>query len=335
MRNILYIGNNLAKKTNYTTSFSILASLLTQEGYHLTLTSNKMNKMLRLLEMLWTTFCARNSTDFILIDTYSTLNFYYAFLVSQLAKMLNINYIPILHGGDLPNRLAASPILCNAIFKHSYKNVAPSLYLKRAFEKHGYTAVCIPNTVPIEQYVYQERNPIQPKILWVRAFKKLYNPTMAIAVLALVKKQFPSAQLCMVGPVHDASFSETKEVVSQLALTDSVEFTGVLSKPAWHKKATEFDVFINTTNFDNTPITVLEAMALGLPVVSTNVGGMPFLIENGIDGVLVNKENPAQMAAAIIDVITENKQSLAQHARTKVERFGWQIVKEQWQQILH
>ncbi len=334
IKNILYIGNNLTKKTKYTSPITTLSSLLSEEGYKVTISSNKVNKILRLLDMCSVTVRKRKETDFLLIDTFSTINFYYAFIVSQLARFFKIKYIPILHGGNLPYRIEKSSFLSNLIFKNSYYNVAPSQYLEEAFKVKGYTTVCIPNTISIENYKFKERETLAPKLLWLRSFKHLYNPMLAIEVLYLVKKEFPTASLCMVGPEKDNSFLEVKKITEKLNLLESVEFTGVLSKEKWHQKAMDLDIFINTTNFDNTPISVIEAMALGLPVVSTNVGGLPYLIEHDVDGILVNKESPEAMAKAILKVIKENNLSLAKNARAKAESFAWSTIKEKWHSIL-
>jgi len=333
-KKILYIGNNLTKKTKYNSTMTALSSLLKIEGYGVILSSDKINKISRLLDMLFTTIKYRNKTDYLLIDTYSTINFYYAFLISQLARILHIKYIPILHGGNLPERISQSSILSNLIFNNSYKNIVPSQYLKHEFEKKGYKTTFIPNILEINNYVFKERKKITPKLFWVRAFKEIYNPTLAINVLKLIKKQYPNAILCMVGPFVDNSHRKTLALLKEYKLEDSVEFTDVLLKEDWHKKSINYDIFINTTNFDNTPVSVMEAMALGLPVVSTNVGGIPYLIENKKDGLLVNKENSKEMAAAIIEVLQGKYPNLAIEARKKVEGFSWVANKDKWLKIL-
>ena len=87
-----------------------------------------------------------------------------------------------------------------------------------------------------------------------------------------------------------------------------------------------------TTNFDNHPVSVIEGMALGLPVVSTNVGGLPFLIENNKDGILVNPGNKEEFVISIEKLISDNKLAtdLAVNARKKVEEFDWEVVKLKW-----
>jgi glycosyltransferase involved in cell wall biosynthesis len=332
---ILYIGNNLTGKTKYNSTIVVLSSLLRSEGFSVTISSDKINKLLRLLDMCFTLIKHRNKTDYILIDTFSTINFYYALIISQLARVFSLKYVPILHGGNLPERLEKNKLLSNLIFKNSYKNVAPSNYLKSSFERKGYETMFIPNILEIQNYKFKERKHLEPKLFWVRAFKEIYNPTLAIKVLAMLKKRYPKAKLCMVGPFVDNSYNECLSLISELKIENSVEFTDVLLKEDWHKKSEDYDIFINTTNFDNTPVSVMEAMALGLPVVSTNVGGMPFLITDKKDGILVDNNNPLQMKNAITDILNANNTKLAQNARNKVESFDWSIVRNKWLTILN
>mgnify|MGYP000212113468 FL=1 len=331
---ILYIGNNLVKKTNYATSMDILSSLLKLEGFTIYKSSSKSNKILRLIEMCFAIIRYKNKVEYVLLDTYSTSNFYYALLTSQLCRLFRLKYLPILHGGNLPYRLKQNPKLSSLIFNNSFQNIAPSGYLKYEFEIKGYTTLLIPNVIPIANYTFKERKKITPKLLYVRAFASIYNPTMAIEVLKELKKKYPEATLCMIGPDKDGTLKDVKHLINTYDLQDSVEITGVLPKKEWHEKSKDFDIFINTTNVDNTPISVIEAMALGLPVVSTNVGGLPYLISSNVDGVLVDKEQPILMANEIHKIIEENKSSFAKKARSKVENFDWSVVRNQWLKLL-
>ena len=191
-KSILYIGNNLIKKTEYSTTMSTLSYLLELENYFVIKSSSKVNKLFRLFDMCFSVIKYSNRVDFVLIDTFSTSNFYYALCTSQIARVLKIKYIPILHGGNLPERLDKSKRLSNLIFKNSYKNVAPSNYLKTAFEERNYPTIYVPNILEIEKYKFQKRINLTPKLLWVRAFKHLYNPMLAVEVLNLLKKEFPN-----------------------------------------------------------------------------------------------------------------------------------------------
>jgi glycosyltransferase involved in cell wall biosynthesis len=334
-KTILYIGNNLnyGKNKNFTT-METLSNLLEKEGFYIKKSSNKNNKFARLLDMVVAVIKNKTVIDYLLIDTFSTSNFYYAFIISQLARFYKIRYIPILHGGNLPERLLKSKRKSTLIFENAYINIAPSNYLKIQFEEKGYKVVLIPNIINTQAYNFKQREFLKPKILYVRAFAKIYNPTMAIEVLKKLKEKYTEAVLCMIGPDRDGSFREVQDLAKHYDLLDSVEFTGVLSKKDWHWKSKDFDVFINTTNIDNTPVSVIEAMALGLTIVSTNVGGIPYLIEDGIDGVLVEKNNVLAMVNAIDLVLKNNNLMMNKNAKKKASSFSWEIVKHEWFKIL-
>ncbi|GGW60396.1 glycosyltransferase involved in cell wall biosynthesis [Winogradskyella epiphytica] len=335
MKNVLYIGNNLAGKAHNVSYIKILGGLLEQEGYTLYYASSQTHKLLRLLDMLFHVIRLRCKVDVVLIDTYSTQNFYYAYAVSQLCRWLQLDYIPILHGGNLPARLESHPKLSSALFNHAKHIVSPSLYLKEAFETNGYKPIVhIPNTVQLHNYTFQSRTYETLRLLWVRSFSKIYNPQLAIHVFQAIKKRYPDATLCMVGPDSDGSLVEVQELAKELDV--DVEFTGKLSKSEWISRSQDFNIFINTTNFDNTPVSVIEAMALGLPVVSTNVGGMPYLISNNVDGLLVAPNQINEMVDAIVRLKQDEslRQQIVKNARSKVEKFDWKVVKPKWDALL-
>lgn len=336
MTKIIYIGNKLSKKGATQTSIETLGNFLKEEGFDVVMASSIKNKLFRLLHMLWSVLMHARSAHMVLIDTYSTQNFYFATSVAQLCRLLQIPYIPILRGGNLPERIKGSPVASQKLFGGAYTNVAPSAYLMEAFRKEGYDNLrYIPNTIQINQYPFLLRKEARPKLLWVRSFASLYNPMLALEVLhELIQKGY-DASLTMVGPPKDESFEQCTIYATQHQLP--VTFTGMLSKPAWARLAQQHDIFINTTNFDNTPVSVIEAMALGLPVVSTHVGGMPYLLTHERDGILVAPNNVKVFVEAIEGLIErpERSKKISQNAREKVETFDWKTVKEQWIHLLN
>lgn len=335
MKNLLYIGNKLSQKGKTATTIDTLSQAFIAEGYAVKTASSKTNKILRLLDMLLAIVKNRKWANYVLIDTYSTQNFYYAYLCSQLCRFFNLKYLPILHGGNLPNRLKNNPKLSKAIFNKAYLNIAPSAYIQSNFKDFGYNnIVIIPNAIAIENYAFKHRKIEEIKLLWVRSFSEIYNPKLAVDILKALQDKGEIASLTMVGPDNDGSLQNTQ--VYAKSLNVEVNFTGKLSKRSWIKLSQDYNIFINTTNFDNMPVSIIEAMALGLPVISTNVGGLPFLIKNGETGVLVKPNN---VEAFVLEILSfkENYEAvkvITKQARNKVEAFSWTMVKEKWKSIL-
>ncbi len=309
--------------------------MLRKEGYKVKTASTRSNKGLRLIEMLGLIVRYHKTTDVVLIDTYGAMNFYYAYLVAKTCQAYKLDYIPILHGGNLPERLSVTKKYSASLFGKAKINIAPSKFLYDIFKAEGFhNTQIIPNAIQMKNYPFKKRENFQPKLLWVRRFQKRYNPVMALEVLLLLKKDYPNAELCMVGPDKDGTMRTCKKFAAKHDL--NLKFTGKLKKKDWAKISKDYDFFINTTNIDNTPISVIEAMSLGLAVVSTDVGGMPMLINNNKDGLLVPVNNAEVMAAEITKLIEnpEKARILTENARSKVENFAWEKVKTAWNSVL-
>ena len=141
----------------------------------------------------------------------------------------------------------------------------------------------------------------------------------------------------MVGPSNDNLHNQLIEYVKWNSLGDYVEFTGRLSLEEWTNLSAKADVFINTTNVDNTPVSVLEAMALGLPVVSTNVGGIPYIITNGENGCLCEENDEDDMADKIEILIKspELVRKITSNARKIIElNYDSEVVKRNWKEYI-
>ncbi|WP_310992262.1 glycosyltransferase family 4 protein [Aequorivita marina] len=334
-KRLLYLGNKLAVHGKPPTTIDSLSVKLEEEGCSVISGSSKLNKIARLFDMTRLTIKNRNKVDLVLIDTYSTTNFYYALLVAGLCKVFALAYIPILHGGNLSKRLKNNPRLSKFLFGGSHTNVAPSKYMLKQFQQEGFQNLTyIPNSLAIENYPFKSREVVEPKLLWVRSFSEIYNPLLALEIVERLLKRGISVSLCMVGPDKDGTMERCKKVASELNLP--VTFTGLMQKAEWIELSKDYDVFINTTNFDNMPVSVMEAMALGMPVVSTNVGGVPFLIANGEHGVLVPPNNAEAFVNAIIE-LSENPleaNRISQKARFKVDKYDWDNVKKKWIKLL-
>lgn len=304
-----------------------LSESLTIKGY-----SDKRTQLSRLIDMIRALLRHRRHCSLVIIDTFSTRAFWYCYVISLMCRIFKIPYLPVVHGGLFENRLRNSPSISRQVFSNSATNISPSLFLKEIFERNGYEIVYIPNFIDLNQYAYRKRTVLKPNLLWVRAFHKIYNPLMAIRVIKQLTEYFPEALLTMVGTDKDGSLAETQQLAKELGIESNVRFTGYLKKTDWIALSTQSDFFINTTTADNMPVSVMEAMALGLPIVSTNVGGIPYLLNDGINSYLVDNNDDQRMANCIRSLIAESKAGMhiASEARKQSEKLSWDKVGHQW-----
>jgi glycosyltransferase involved in cell wall biosynthesis len=333
---LLYLGNMLSNHGKTPTTIETLGKQF-EEIAVVYRFSDKINPVLRMLDMVRACVRMRKNIDFAIIDTYSNWAFYYAFFCGIILKFFGVQYIPILHGGNLPLRLRQSPSLSSIIFNNAYINIAPSGYLFEHFKTAGFSVEMIPNYIEIAEYPFKYRKEIKPTILWVRSFNKIYQPEMAILMMEKLVRVYPNAHLCMVGPDKDGSMEQCKRIIKEKNLCDNVKITGKLSKSEWISLSKDYDVFLNTTSVDNTPVSVMEALALGMVLVSSKVGGIPWLFEDGREGIMVENADPDKFAKVIIDLIEDPTKAanLSLYARRKSESWDWVNVKNKWEGILN
>ena len=332
MKNILYIGNKLKNHRSTISSMESLEKKLSSFT-NITLASDKKNKVLRMIDMARSVFSNRDKLDLVFIDTFTYNAFYFAFIIGVLCTILKIKYIPIIRGGNIKFRLNKNPRLSYIYFSNSFLNMVPSIYHYNTFKELGYQTQYLPNSISIKNYKFKERSILSPNLLWVRSFHEIYNPQMAIEVLRVLRDDYKEIDLCMVGPDKDGSLQKCKDLSLQYGLEENIVFTGVLDKLAWVNLSVKYDIFINTTNMDNLPISVIEAMALGFPLVSTNAGGLKHLHKDGHDALLGDKNDAHKMASNVKNILKDSNlaKHLSNNARVKAEKFDWdEHIQPQW-----
>jgi glycosyltransferase involved in cell wall biosynthesis len=335
-KTILFIGNHLSIKGQNLSVSEELSMHLVDSGCNSILTSSKRNQIFRLLDMVKTIICKRRKYSIAEVDLFSGNAFIWGFLCALVVKMIRKPLILVLHGGNLPFYAKRHRSLVKTILGWSDLVVAPSEYLKESLSFFRNDIRVIPNGLNIRNYQVVNRKGITPSLVWLRAFHKIYNPLMAVQVIDILQKEYPTAHLIMIGPdKRDGSLQKVTDLIRDLQLEDFIEVHGKVAKqdvPAW---LTKEDIFINTTNIDNTPISVMEAMACGLCVVSTNVGGLPYLIENNRNGILTSPENPGEMAEVIKNLVRNPSfaAEIAQNARKTAETKDWAKIIPMWEEV--
>ncbi|RPI57484.1 MAG: glycosyltransferase, partial [Acidobacteria bacterium] len=200
---------------------------------------------------------------------------------------------------------------------------------------HGFNAELIPNLIDLENYPYRHRRQLQPRLLWMRSFHPLWNPEMALRVFRRVHDHLPHAVLVMAG--QDKGFqAQTMELARDLNLGDAVRFPGFLNEEAKIREGSTADIFLNTNRVDNMPVSVVEACALGLPVVATKVGGIPDLLTDGDNALLVPDNDDVRMADGVLRLLNDPDLAgrLSANARRLAEQSAWKRVGPEWQRVI-
>jgi glycosyltransferase involved in cell wall biosynthesis len=207
--------------------------------------------------------------------------------------------------------------------------VVPSGYLVDVFREFGLPAVAVPNLVDLSQFRYRERTPLRPHLVCTRGFSTYYSVDVVVRAFAEVKREYPEAQLDLVGggPLEP----DVRKLAADLNLT-GVNFAGVASRQEIGKYYAQADIFINASWLDNMPVSVIEAFAAGTPVVTTSPECMPYLVQHERTGLLSPVGDEKALAANVIRLLRDPALAarLAQNAHDESRKYTWEAVREQW-----
>lgn len=334
---VLYLGNALSAHKKNPTAVEKLAPLL-NTFCDIKVESSALNRFTRALDFVKAIIKHHKRTTLTIIDTYSGAAFYYALLAGTTCRFFKVPFCLALHGGDLPVYFKKHKKLVTHLFNQANVLVAPSNYLKSFFEESGFSnLVMIPNSLEIDKFPFKQRKKCNNRLIWIRAFHEIYNPTMAVRTLYRLVQVNPKVHLTMVGPSFDNSINDVKKLIEVFELQENITLLGKVTTDEWVNLAQEHDVFINTSNKDNLPYSILEAMALGLPVVSTNVGGLPFLLNHEENSFLCDPNDDANMAQFILQLQNSEQKSLqlSTKARETAVLYSWTNVQIQWAQLIN
>lgn len=208
--------------------------------------------------------------------------------------------------------------------------VVPSGYLVDVFKRHGFCATAVPNFIEIERFPYRERRELQPIFFSNRNFQEHYNVSCILRAFSRIQAQFPHARLVIAG---DGLLRERLHSEASTLGLRNVQFVGAVPPERMPMFYDQADVYLNAPNIDNMPSSLLEAAACGLPMVSTDAGGIPYIMQHGKTGLMVPCNDDEALAREALRLFTEPGLALrlasAAHAEV-LARYTWDSVESGW-----
>lgn len=209
------------------------------------------------------------------------------------------------------------------------KVTAPSGFLAEAFRQaFGIKAAVVPTIADLHQFHFRARDSFHPLLLSTRNLEEIYDVACIIRAFRIIRDRYPDARLGIAG---DGSLrSQLEKLVFDLKLEENVVFYGSVNHQKMQHLYQEYDILVNASKVDNLPGIILEAYACGLPVVSTNAGGIPHIVENGKTGLLANIGDHESLAQHIIKIVEnpEVGRSLAKAGADYCQMYSWDHVKD-------
>jgi L-malate glycosyltransferase len=332
---LCFIGPLVGKNPGHvTTQGEILSSHFAEAGYPVLTASSAANRYARLADIVRTLVRNKHNIDIQIVHVYGGRSFVVEDVASQLGSRYGFGIIMMLHGGDLPKFIKRFPGWARRVFNRAHLIAAPSEYLARAMRDFGFDCRVTPNMIDTDLYPFRHRQKVAPNLFWMRSFHPIWNPTMAVKVLAELHTVLPHATLVMGGQDKGLQ-ATTKALAAQLGVAEAVRFPGFLDPPGKWREGNDADIFISTNHIDNMPIAVVEACAMGLPVVTTCVGGIPDLLKNEETALLVKDNDVSGMVNAICRLVLDPELAgkLSANGRELAEKSSWKQVRLLWENM--
>lgn len=332
---LCFVGPMIGRSSGQvTTQGEKLSDFFAASGYSVISVSSSPNRYVRFADIAGSLVRHRNDIDIMMLQVFSGPSFVIEDAASWLGKRFGHRIIMTLRGGAMPEFMARYPKWIKRVLSRADAIITPSEYLAQAIVPYGFRAEVISNVIDLPVYPYRHRTAVEPRLFWMRSFHEIYNPEMALRVLMRVRSVVPEANLTMAGSDKGLE-KDTRQLAERLGLNGSVRFCGFLDMNRKLQEGAAADIYINTNRVDNMPVGVVEACAMGLPVVATNVGGVPYLLKDGETGLLVSDNDDQAMAASIIRLLQDRDLAsrLSANGRLLAERCSWETVRSQWEHL--
>jgi glycosyltransferase involved in cell wall biosynthesis len=259
---------------------------------------------------------------------------YASFLLAPLpamavARALNKRVVLHYHSGEADDHLANWGALVHPWLRLAHYIVVPSEYLRQVFARYGHTAHVIPNVVDLSRFAYRARRPLGARLLSTRNLEPHYRVDMIVQAYAQLKPLVPEATLTIAG--YGSEEPRLRLLVSSAGLAD-VRFLGRVEPEDMPRVYDNADIFLNASVVDNQPVSILEAFAAGLPVVSTPTGDIGALVRHHDTGLLVPPFEPGAIARAIQWLLAnpDRAAGFAERAHASIARYTWPAVRDAW-----
>lgn len=241
-------------------------------------------------------------------------------------KAVVVNY----RGGEADDFFTQAIAQIKPTLRRADMIIVPSGFLEKIFAKRDFNTRIVPNIVDLARFMpdpTRKRNLAAPHIVVARNLEPLYDNTTALKAFRIVRESIPGARLTIAGSGPERA--QLEAMAKELGVADAVVFAGRVDNEHMPMLYREADLALNPSLADNMPISILEALASGVPVVSTDVGGVPFLVEDGKTALLVPPCNPERMAESVLRVLRDEPlhERMVLNGLDHARRFSWESVR--------
>lgn len=326
MKSVLFIANYRPSVGGISGQVALLQKHLRQEGVVANIISLK-GSIFKKIKSISRIKKEGEKYDVFHVHTCSNMGFLTAIVGISLGGKLHKRVVVTYHGGGGAKFFSNYPRLVKKFLLKSDANIVLSGFLGMIFDRYEIPYTVIPNIIELDITHFHLRETIFPNFICIRTLDPLYNIHCIIKAFDIVKKQLPKATLTLVGDGSERQRLE--QIVQEMNLCDVV-FVGRVKNCEIYEYLDKADIMLSSPIIDNMPVSVLEGFNAGLLVVSSNVGGIPYMIEDGVNGLLFENNNYQQLAEKMLWVVEHQNEAkkIIYNANRSVQAYEWNNIKE-------
>lgn len=292
-----------------------------------------LRALFRLLPYLWKAWRLAGRVDVIHLMANSGWSWQlYAAPVIWIAWLRRTPVIVNYRGGEAGEYLAKSSAWVKPSLNKASEVIVPSGFLQNVFAEFGVPSKVIPNIIDLDTFCPSGEKVDEGSFTLVitRNLEPIYGLETAIRAIVIARGKIPGIQLKIAG--SGPQLKELEQLVEAMELEQTVHFMGRLERDEVVALYQGADAMLNPTTVDNMPNSVLEALACGVPVISTNVGGVPYIVRDRETALLVPARDELQMARAIVELYENEslRSELVDRGREDVAQYSWDRVRPMW-----
>lgn len=323
---VLLICNYRPKVGGISGQVEILQKMLEADGHHAEVFSTKASAVRRLMLPIKLKTKGKDFDTFH-IHCCSSWGFLPAVVGVTVGRWLGKRIVLTYHGGGGEEFFDRHPRLVRHYLMRTDANIALSGFLAQVFEKHNIPFVTIPNILELDDSRFRLRESLKPKFICTRAHEPLYNIPCILQAFSKVQSAMPEATLTLVG---DGSEHENLVRMAEDLGLQNVTFTGRVDNSQIYRHLDQADILLSAPTVDNMPVSLLEAMNAGLLVISSKVGGVPYMVKNNNTGLLFDSNDSDALASKMLWAIGNQTiaRTITLQAHKAVSLYRWENIKD-------
>ena len=327
MKKILFIANYRTNAGGISTQVDVLDRMLRGEGYETFIFSLKGGVLFR-LKAYFKLLKIGRVYDVFHVHACSDWGFLPAVIGIRAGKKLGKKTVLTYHGGGAESFFKKRSCLVKKYLKQTDTNIVLSGYLRDVFDRYGIPCVTIPNIIELKEGAFRKRSSIVPAFIGIRSFTPTYNISCTLKAFQKVKRVYPEAVLTLLG---DGPLRPEMETFVKEHKMEGVNFVGIVPNEKIYEYLDRADIMLSSPVADNMPVSLLEGFNAGLLVISSNVGGVPYMIRDGVNGLLFASDNSDEMSEKMLWALSHQEESLRmiRNAKEDVKYYSWSEVGEQ------